>query len=148
MNAHLKTWLRVSLIVTIMVLSLGYLAWTGMQESKSYYKTISEIHDAQKQGDTIYATRLRVAGNVLPGSIKREGSRVAFTLDEKGEHLDVVYHGLEAPPDTFKDNAQALAEGRMGRDGIFQATQIQAKCASKYAPADQQQQPQATPKQS
>jgi len=46
----------------------------------------------------------------------------------------VVYAGSEAPPDTFKDNAQALAEGKYGRDGVFHATNIQAKCASKYAP--------------
>jgi cytochrome c-type biogenesis protein CcmE len=46
----------------------------------------------------------------------------------------VVYAGSEAPPDTFKDNAQALAEGKWGHDGVFHATNIQAKCASKYAP--------------
>jgi cytochrome c-type biogenesis protein CcmE len=27
-----------------------------------------------------------------------------------------------------------LAEGKFGRDGVFRATNIQAKCASKYAP--------------
>jgi len=48
--------------------------------------------------------------------------------------LPVIYTGTEAPPDTFKDDAQALAEGRFGHDGIFHATGIQAKCASKYAP--------------
>jgi cytochrome c-type biogenesis protein CcmE len=47
----------------------------------------------------------------------------------------VVYTGTEAPPDTFKDNAQALAEGNYGHDGVFHAKQIQAKCASKYGPA-------------
>ena len=40
----------------------------------------------------------------------------------------------EAPPDTFKDNSQALADGSFGRDGVFHAKQLQAKCASKYAP--------------
>jgi len=49
----------------------------------------------------------------------------------------VVYTGTEAPPDTFKDNAQALAEGSFGRDGVFHASEIQAKCASKYAPQQQ-----------
>ena len=48
--------------------------------------------------------------------------------------LPVVYSGTEAPPDTFKDNSQALAEGSFGRDGVFHAKQLQAKCASKYAP--------------
>ena len=60
--------------------------------------------------------------------------KVEFTLTENGNTLPVVYTGTEAPPDTFKDDAQALAEGHFGHDGIFHATGIQAKCASKYAP--------------
>ena len=47
----------------------------------------------------------------------------------------MIYKGSEPPPDTFKDDAQALAEGTYGRDGVFHATVLQAKCASKYAPA-------------
>jgi len=57
---------------------------------------------------------------------------VEFMLNEQGRTLPVVYTGTEAPPDTFKDDAQALAEGKFGRDGVFHAQQIQAKCASKY----------------
>jgi cytochrome c-type biogenesis protein CcmE len=71
---------------------------------------------------------------VVPGSIRRQGSRVEFQLKENGLILPVAYQGTEAPPDTFKDDSQALAEGRMGRDGVFHASQLQAKCASKYAP--------------
>ena len=52
-----------------------------------------------------------------------------------GRVLKVDYKGSEPPPDTFKDDAQALAEGTYGRDGVFHATVLQAKCASKYAPA-------------
>ena len=46
----------------------------------------------------------------------------------------MVYSGTVALPDWCKDDAQALAEGKFGRDGVFHATNIQAKCASKYAP--------------
>jgi cytochrome c-type biogenesis protein CcmE len=42
--------------------------------------------------------------------------------------------GTEAPPDTFKDDSQALADGSFGHDGVFHAKALQAKCASKYAP--------------
>ena len=52
-----------------------------------------------------------------------------------GRVLKVSYKGSEPPPDTFKDDAQALAEGSYGRDGVFHANVLQAKCASKYAPA-------------
>jgi len=48
--------------------------------------------------------------------------------------LKVTYKGTEPPPDTFKNDAEALAIGTYGRDGVFHATELQAKCASKYAP--------------
>src|SRR5947209_15363754 len=124
--------------ILIIVIALGYLAYTGVQESKSYYVTIKELRG---WGESAYSKRMRVAGNVQPGSIKRSGTNVNFALVENDQILNVVYQGTEPPPDTFKDNAQALADGSFGRDGVFHAKQIQAKCASKYAP---QQQTQAT----
>ncbi len=120
----------------IIILGLAYLAFTGVQQSKSYYVTIKEL---RTMDSSVYAKRLRVAGNVAPGSIKRQGSHVEFTLVEQDLTLPVVYNGSEAPPDTFVDNAQALAEGSYGHDGVFHAKMLQAKCASKYAPKDQQQ---------
>ena len=127
--------------VTVLILcSLGYLAYTGVQDSKSYYVTIKELNG---MGNDAYSKRLRVAGNVVPGSIKRSGTRVDFMLKENELTLPVSYTGTEAPPDTFKDDSQALADGNFGRDGVFHAKQLQAKCASKYAP--QQGQPGAQP---
>ena len=119
--------------MVVILLALGYLAYTGVQESKSYYVTIKELHG---MGDSAYTKRLRVAGNVQPGSIKRSGVKMNFVLVENDQTLNVSYDGTEPPPDTFKDNAQALAEGKFDRDGVFHAKQIQAKCASKYAPQD------------
>jgi len=40
--------------------------------------------------------------------------------------------GNDATPDTFVDRAQAVVEGQLGRDGVFVANKMQAKCASKY----------------
>jgi cytochrome c-type biogenesis protein CcmE len=117
--------------IGIIVLALGYLAFTGVQQSKSYYVTIKELGT---MGDQAYKKRLRVAGNVAPGSITRRGTHVEFKLEEEGRLLPVEYTGTEAPPDTFVDNAQALAEGSYGHDGVFHAKMLQAKCASKYAP--------------
>jgi cytochrome c-type biogenesis protein CcmE len=85
-------------------------------------------------GNGAYSKRLRVAGNVQPGSIKRTGTHVQFVLVEQDQLLSVDYTGTEAPPDTFKDDSQALADGSFGHDGVFHAKALQAKCASKYAP--------------
>ena len=131
MSSQLKTYVKFGGATVAILLLLAYLAYTGVQDSKSYYVTIKELNG---MGDGAYSKRLRVAGNVAPGSIKRQGTHLEFQLEEEGKMIPVVYSGSEAPPDTFKDNAQALAEGKYGRDGVFHASNIQAKCASKYAP--------------
>src|SRR5262245_35651853 len=123
--------------ITLILGVLVWLAWTGVQESKSYYVTIKELHD---MGDVAYTRHLRVGGNVEPGSIHQVGTHADFVLVEvdpktqERQVLQVSYKGSEPPPDTFKDNAQALAVGEFGRDGVFHAKELQAKCASKYAP--------------
>jgi cytochrome c-type biogenesis protein CcmE len=131
MSTQSSRFLRFGGAIVLILVSLGYLAYTGVQQSKSYYVTIKELRG---MGNDAYSKRLRVAGNVQPGSIKRVGMKVEFLLVENEQTLPVVYSGSEAPPDTFKDNSQALADGSFGRDGVFHAKQLQAKCASKYAP--------------
>lgn len=131
MSSQSSKFLKFGTAMVVILMALGYLAYTGVQESKSYYVTIKELHG---MGDGAYTKRLRVAGNVQPGSIKRSGTGMSFVLIENDQLLNVVYNSTEPPPDTFKDNAQALAEGTFGRDNVFYAKQIQAKCASKYAP--------------
>src|ERR1700748_2543751 len=131
MSSQLKTYLKFGGATFAILLLLAYLAYTGVQDSKSYYVTIKELH---KMGDGAYTKRLRVAGNVQPGSIKRTGTHVQFVLIEEDQTLAVDYTGTEAPPDTFKDDSQALADGSFRHDGVFHAKAPQDKCASKYAP--------------
>jgi cytochrome c-type biogenesis protein CcmE len=130
---------RIGLAVIVVLGVIAWLAVSGIQSNKSYYVTITEL---QGMGSKAYTRHLRVAGNVVPGSIERNGTHAQFVLVEQGKRLPVQYAGVEPPPDTFKDDAQALAVGTYGRDGVFRATELQAKCASKYAPA---QKPGASP---
>ncbi len=123
---------RIAVAVVIVLVVIGYLAVSGVNSTKSYYVTIQELN---AMGSKAYTRNLRVAGNVLPGSISHSGTNANFVLVENANQLHVSYQGEEPPPDTFKDNSQALAIGTFGRDGVFHATQLQAKCASKYAPA-------------
>ena len=126
-----KSPVKILVAAAIIIATVSWLAVSGARDSKSYYVTISEL---QGMGKKAYTRHLRVAGNVAPGSIHRSGTFVDFDLVEQGHKLAVSYKGIEPPPDTFKDDAQALAVGTFGHDGVFHATQLQAKCASKYAP--------------
>src|SRR5882757_502608 len=100
MNATVKF----GILVVVIIGTLAWLAAGGINDSKSYYKTISEI---SKLANEDKVKKLRVAGNVEAGSIERHGQDVAFTLVEEGLTLKVVYSGSEPLPDTFKDGAQA-----------------------------------------
>ena len=126
-----QTW-RIAAASVVILGTIIYLAVTGLKSDKSYYVTISEL---QGMGSKAYTRHLRVAGDVAANSIQRNGTNARFVLVEQGRTLPVSYQGIEPPPDTFKDGSQALAMGTFGRDGVFHATELQAKCASKYAAA-------------
>jgi cytochrome c-type biogenesis protein CcmE len=121
--------LKFGLLIAVIVGTLGWLAVGGINETKTYYKTIAEV-DAM--GSRALAERLRVGGDVQQGSIVRNGREVQFALTQDGKVMKVVYNGIDPLPDTFRDGAQALVDGKLGQDGVFQASKIQAKCASKY----------------
>lgn len=136
-----KNSVRIGIAVAIILGTIGWLAYTGYSSNKSYYVTIAELGGLSRKMEH---SQLRVEGFVKPGSIQQDGTNVAFVLDEyeshspkaaQGHTLRVEYKGTEPPPDDFKDDAQTLAQGTYGPDGVFHATTLQAKCASKYAPA-------------
>src|ERR1700689_2414816 len=143
--------LRIGIATIVIVGTVAWLAFSGYGANKSYYVTIAELGGL---GDKAYHSQIRVEGFVEPGSIQQNGTHVDFVLNEfeshaaqahKGRLLKVTYKGSEPPPDTFKDDSQALAEGTYGRDGVFHATTLQAKCASKYGPQQPGTAPAATP---
>jgi cytochrome c-type biogenesis protein CcmE len=137
---------KFAILMAIIVGSLGFLAYSGIQGSTSYYKTIPEL---RQMGNSAQSRHIRVSGNVQGDSIVRQAGLVKFNLVEEKQTLQVAYEGRDPLPDTFRDGAQALADGRLGPDGVFHASEIQAKCASKYAPkpgmAPDQLQPGAKP---
>jgi cytochrome c-type biogenesis protein CcmE len=42
----------------------------------------------------------------------------------------VVFRGI--PPDTFTDSVEVVVEGRLQKDGAIHATDVLAKCGSRY----------------
>ena len=142
----MNKYVRFGLPVVAILGTLGWLAANGVKETKTYYKTIAEVGQL---GGQALEKRLRVGGDVTDEPVLREGNDVHFTIvqNDNGKmlKLKVVYSGIEPLPDTFKPGAQALADGKLGSDGVFHATKIQAKCASKYeAKPAQLQQPAAS----
>ena len=110
-------------LIAIVVGTLIWLATAGMSENQTYYKDLAELG---RMGDNAYGKRLRVGGDVESGSIQHVGNQVQFVLLQEKLKLKVAYTGTDPLPDTFKDGAQALADGKLDKDGVFRAAKIQA----------------------
>lgn len=113
----------------VILAALVWLGFVGFQESKAYYITVSEYASMHNrlEGKTV-----KVAGDVVEGSIDRASGGLRFAISSQGQTLQVRYVGKDVIPDTFKDGSQALVEGVVTPEGVFQARHIEAKCASKY----------------
>jgi len=133
-EVRMRKYWKFGALMAVIVGSLLWLATAGISGSQTYYKTIAELF---QMGSSAQSRHVRVGGDVQANSIVRSNGVVYFTLvgEQDKTSLKVAYEGRDPLPDTFKDGAQALADGRLGPDNVFHASEIQAKCASKYAPA-------------
>ena len=120
---------RVVVGIAIIVALVGYLSFLGFEEGKSYYMTCDEV--AARQAE-LTDTKIKLAGVVVDGSIRRDGDILNFDLEYEGHRYTVRYVGMDPVPDTFKDGVEAVVDGQLGSDGTFTGQKIQAKCASKY----------------
>jgi len=119
-----KVWVPLLLIIA----GVSWLALSNLGNVNYFYA----VDELATLGDEIYERSLRVKGRVVPGSIQADDKPVAFKIEENGQELDVLYVGEEPLPDLFRDRADAVVMGTMRTDGVFEAEQLQAKCASKY----------------
>lgn len=121
----------------LLVLSLAYLVYGGIQQGATYWVTVGELqqrtHDAGTAGDR--PSRVRLGGTVAAGSVQWDASHrhLHFLITDGARSLPVAYSGVV--PDIFKDGRQVVVEGMLGRDGTFEATTLLAKCPTKYTPA-------------
>jgi cytochrome c-type biogenesis protein CcmE len=79
---------------------------------------------------------LRVGGLVQAGSVRREGDGVSvrFVVTDTAHELPVVYRGIL--PDLFKEGKGVVAQGELGPDGVFRASQVLAKHDENYMPPE------------
>ncbi len=113
----------------VIVAALAWLGFVGFEESKSYYITVDEFSSMK---DSLQGKTVRLAGDVVPGSIDRSKPQMEFVIENLQTRIKIRYVGKEVIPDTFQDGSKALVEGSLAPDGVFLANHIEAKCASKY----------------
>jgi cytochrome c-type biogenesis protein CcmE len=124
--------LKLSLIVLCFVGVVGYLIYSGLEETTIYYHTVSEIQAGKyHQSDQ----GMRISGTVVPGSVARQESELAMDFQiadaAGGQGLRVHYQGVV--PDNFKEGMAVVVEGKLRNGGtVFDASTILLKCPSKY----------------
>jgi cytochrome c-type biogenesis protein CcmE len=123
--------LKIGVGASVLVLGFGFLAFAGMRRVQLYYVDVdSFVADAAMRGQ-----RLRLCGTVGAEHIQSDprAGTLRFELLGEQEKVTVVYQGVA--PQMFKVGAAVVAEGKLDEAGVFQATGLMTKCASKYQPA-------------
>jgi cytochrome c-type biogenesis protein CcmE len=106
------------------------LVLSAFQDNIVFFLSPSEI--AAKMPSP--SQRLRIGGLVENGSVQKAGETVTFTVTDNAHDLKVRYTGLL--PDLFREGQGIVAEGKMGTDGVFAASEVLAKHDEKYMPKE------------
>lgn len=110
----------------VVIATIGGLIAFALGGSTAYYLTPEEIL-AQEADPT---QKIRVAGDVVEGSVTKSGEVTTFAVADGGAEVEVTTKDIL--PDTFAGGVEVVAEGAMGEDGRFVAATVLAKCPSKF----------------
>jgi cytochrome c-type biogenesis protein CcmE len=118
----------------VIVAAVGFLIAEGVKETGVYFLTPTELAAKTAADPTFYNVGLKMGAKVVPGSIRRDRAsrEIDFKVSDGRHEYPVRYSGLV--PDTFTDanDIEVVVEGRLGHDGVFHATDVLAKCGSRY----------------
>ena len=124
--------------VLLIVGAVGYLIYTGIRETSTYYLTIEEFLPKR---EALANEGIRVAGRVQAGSVKWDPKdlRLSFVLgpfkegaSDQAAGVPVQYQGIL--PDMFAEGRDVIVEGRYDAGGALAAKTIMTSCPSKYEP--------------
>ena len=124
--------LILALVAVVAIVGAAFLAMSALKDTAALFRTPSEV----AKGTVPIDKPLRLAGMVVPGSIKRlpDGVTINFMLTDEGATAPVTFRGIT--PDLFKEGSGAVAEGKLGADGTFVADNLLAKHDEKYVPRE------------
>lgn len=142
---------NLALLAGVLIAAAGILTlvFSSVDEAAIYSMTTDKLL-AQK--DKFTGKNLRVEGELVPGTLTRreQPCEYRFSIEKNGQKLAVRFPQCVVP-DTFKDvpgmAVQVTAEGKLNDEGHFDATNIMAKCPSKYEMQERAKKGEAAPHQ-
>lgn len=123
---------RLALVVTAVVLSgsAAGLVLAALQDKVAFFVSPSELQARKVEA----GKRLRLGGLVEAGSVRKEGSRVAFVITDGAAGVPVTYEGIL--PDLFREGQGIVAQGTVTAEGRFDAAEVLAKHDENYMPKE------------
>jgi cytochrome c-type biogenesis protein CcmE len=121
--------------IALGVVALGIataLVLGAFQKNLVFFFTPSQVAaNEAPQGRTF-----RIGGMVEKGSVKRQGDGVTvqFNVTDTAKTMPVTYRG--PLPDLFKEGKGVVAQGQLGADGVFRASEVLAKHDENYMPPE------------
>jgi cytochrome c-type biogenesis protein CcmE len=105
---------------------------TAFQQNLVFFFTPSQV----AANEAPLGRTFRIGGLVESGSVKRQtdGVTVRFIVTDTAKSIPVMYRG--ALPDLFREGKGVVAQGRIGADGVFQASEVLAKHDENYMPPE------------
>ena len=115
--------------LTFIAIGIFIVVMTTLPKATQFYVTVDELLANKSKYEP---NALKVAGKVVPESIVKNEKNMhwEFDVENNQKKIHVFYEG--AMPDTFKDTADVVVTGKFDGDASFQATEVLAKCASRY----------------
>ncbi|MEN9376958.1 MAG: hypothetical protein RL710_2115 [Pseudomonadota bacterium] len=110
----------------------AYLVLNAFQSNLVFFFTPSQIASGEAPKNRTF----RVGGMVKMGSIVRKDLTVNFVVTDTAKEVSVSYTGIL--PDLFKEGKGVVAQGKLGEDGHFTATEVLAKHDENYMPPEAQ----------
>ena len=108
----------------------AYLVLNAFESNLVFFFTPSQIASGEAPKNRTF----RVGGMVREGSIKRDNLTVAFVVTDSVKEVKVSYTGIL--PDLFREGKGVVAQGKLGDDGNFVATEVLAKHDENYMPPE------------
>ena len=118
-------------VVVLLVLITGSLAWVGtraLSGSLVYFVTPTELLQQQPPA----GERLRLGGQVVPGSVHDVSDGVDFVVTDGTTRMTVIHSG--GTPALFKTGIGVVLEGTFGADGVFHSDTMLVKHGEGYRP--------------
>jgi cytochrome c-type biogenesis protein CcmE len=108
------------------------LVLNAFQSNLVFFFTPTEVSQEKAPKDRAF----RIGGLVEEGSVAREndGLTVKFRVTDTAKTIPVVYVGIL--PDLFREGKGVVAQGRIGPDGTFTASEVLAKHDENYMPPE------------